>query len=289
MSNTPNNPPDPQSNEYKIVPPWGFLGWLKEALLLLVDRPIFWLAYATLFAVLFSFSSHLLYLHIVGIVCLFTNVNICRYFYTGTYKPFPELAQKKHAFLVFNLLFAVILLRYLFWLSTHAASSIDMGGENVINLGIPMTDYINPLDLINSGLWRSMFDVFLHNFAIAPFHYIQLSVLTLFFSLSVFFYPLFIWKNNSAAFAYKLSLKISIANAVPLSIALIVLILLSFLVAVLPLAAFPYLYIFSSAVVYAAWADVFDERKRSNVKIPLPKIEVSPPVIAKMGSSQKSK
>ena len=143
-----------------------------------------------------------------------------------------------------------------------------------------MSDYINPLAMYRAGVWRQAFDLFLFNSFVMPFHYIQMNLFSLFFSLSVFFYPLFIWKNNSASFSYRLSLKVALANAAPLSITMIIFVLFSFLVYTFPLSAFPYLYVVGSCVTYCMWADIFNEQKKKPVFVKPVSLDVAPHLLA---------
>ncbi len=253
-----------ENNDYKIVDPNGFLRWFKEAFLLIIDRPFFWLMYSSFFATLFALSSNVIYLHALGTIATITTVNLCRFFYSGKITDFSSFSLKKHAFLVFNWVFICILLRYFFYLASTASLLFNSNEiDKTTLLQFSISDYLNPLDMINSGVWRQNFDLFLFNALVMPFHYVQISIFSLFFSLSVFFYPLFIWKNNSASFSYRLSLKVSLANAIPVSITMIIFVFLTFVVYSFPLSAFPYCYILASSVLYCMWADIFDEKKKT--------------------------
>lgn len=268
-----------ENNEFKIVEPNGFLKWFKEAFLLIIDRPFFWLMYSTFFAAIFSLSSNVIYLHTAAAIATVATINLARYFYSGKITDLSVFSLKKHAFLIFNWVFICILLRYFFYLASMASllfNSYGLDVDKAALLQFSISDYLNPIDMINSGVWRDNFDLFLFNALVMPFHYIQISIFGLFFSLSVFFYPLFIWKNNSASFSYRLSLKVSLANAIPVSITMIIFVFLTFVVYSFPLSAFPYCYILSGIVLYCMWADIFDEKKKAPVLAKRASIEMLP-------------
>lgn len=182
---------------------------------------------------------------------MLSTVNVARYFYSKEEMSETWLILKKHILYIFLLLFASILVRYIFWLSSNSL---------LLDVTI-FQDYLNPLDMMRLGLWQSQFDLFLFNLVVMPFHYVQIISLTLFFTASIFFYPLFMWSSNSAIFAYKLNLRVTMANLGNVGFVLLFIVLVSLAVFLYALIAFPYLYLWASLVLYCMWADIFYEKK----------------------------
>lgn len=247
-------------NRYNISPPFRFFNWIVEAFFLIMDKPVFWLLYALMNAIVFSLSSNIVYLHLIGILSSIITVNIARQEYTGKKNLIDKSCVIKHAMLIFNLLFFAIVVRYIFWLFSASFTIFD----DIKAWGIE--DYMNPIQMIISGLAETNLDLFLFNFLVMPFHYIQMTFYTTFFCAAVFFYPLFIWKNNSAIFSYRLNLRVILHNMGNVACILLTIVLLSLVVFLYSVAAFPYLYVFTSVIIYAMWADIFNEQKKQIIK-----------------------
>lgn len=248
------------NNNYNIVPPFRFINWIIEAFFLIIEKPVFWFSYALVNAFVFSLSSNILYLHFIGILSFIFTVNIIRKIYTGKKTIVDKTFFIKNIFFLFHLLFLSIVVRYIFWIFSASFTIFD----DIKSWGL--TDYLNPIKMILSNKVEHNIELFLFNVLVMPFHYIQMTFYTMFFCAAICFYPLFVWINNSAMFSYKLNLKVILNNMGNIAFVLLILVLLSLLVFLYSVSAFPYLYTLSSAIFYCMWADIFNEQKKQPIK-----------------------